>query len=81
VRSLLHHLRYAYHRYANERDHGYGSSADAIVEGLYDALAGRYGPYADRRRPGLGLLRRAFAAGWWCAGGKPHLARLDSPRG
>jgi GT2 family glycosyltransferase len=64
ARSLAYHLRYAYHRYAIEREHGFDDSADAVVEGLYDALLGRYGPYPKRSRPGLGLLRRLFAGAW-----------------
>ncbi len=75
LRSLAHHLRYAYHRYAIEREAGFADSANAVVEGLYDALRGRYGPYPTRPRPGLGLLRRAFAAAWRWSGGGNRLRR------
>jgi GT2 family glycosyltransferase len=71
ARSLAHHLRYAYHRYAIEREHGFDDSATAVVEGLYDAAVGRYGPYPLRSRPGLGLVRRAFAGVWAVTGRRP----------
>ena len=69
--SGRHYLRYAYHRYAIEREGGFRDSAEAVVEGLYDALAGRWGPYSPRRRPGLALLRLAFGAAWRLAGDRP----------
>ena len=68
--SRGHYLRYAYHRYALEREGGFPDSAAAVIEGLYDALAGRWGPYAARRRPGLALLRLAFGTAWRLAGGR-----------
>ena len=60
--SYAHYLRYAYHRYAIEREHGFPAAADAVVVGLYDAVAGRYGKRTDSPRPGLGALRNVFAA-------------------
>lgn len=71
MRSLAYHVRYAYHRYAIEREHGFPDSANAVVEGLYDALRGRYGPYPKHSRPGLGLLRGLFASAWMLTGRKP----------
>ncbi len=68
--SAWHHLRYSFHRYAIERDGGFPDSAEAVVEGLYDATAGRWGPHSVRPRPGLGLLRAAF-----------RLAHRVSPKG
>lgn len=62
TRSLWEFLKYSYYRYAIERDAGHADAADAVLEGLCDALARRYGPYAARRRPALPLLRRAFEA-------------------
>ena len=64
LRSFGHHLRYSWHRYSAEREGGFRESADAVVEGLYDAVAGDYGPYAKRPRPGVGVLRSAFDAAW-----------------
>ncbi len=60
LRSAGHHLRYSFHRYAIERDTGFPDSAEAVVEGLYDAARGRWGAYSARRRPGIGLLRGLF---------------------
>ena len=67
--SRRHYLRYAYHRYCIERDGGFRDSADAVLEGLYDALTGRWGPHTTRRRPGLTLLRLVFGSAWRVAGG------------
>ena len=67
--SRRHYLMYAYHRYAIEREGGFRDSADAILEGLYDAMTGRWGPHSARRRPGLSLLRLAFGSAWRVAGG------------
>lgn len=64
LRSFGHHLRYAWHRYSAEREGGFRESADAVVEGLYDGVTGGYGPYRRRPRPGVGVLRSAFAAAW-----------------
>ena len=51
--------KYAYHRYALEREGGNAASAEAVLEGVYDALAGRYGAKSDRSRWGLWWLRCA----------------------
>ncbi|MCZ2342016.1 MAG: glycosyltransferase family 2 protein [Bacteroidales bacterium] len=70
LHSLLHHMRYSFHRYSAEREAGYLSSANAVIEGLYDALLGRYGPYRQRNRPGIFALHRIFAAAWWLKRGQ-----------
>jgi len=62
LRSRWEFLKYSYYRYAIERDAGQADAADAVLEGLCDALARYYGPYADRPRPALPLLRGAFEA-------------------
>ncbi len=59
--SRRHLLSYLLHRYRVERTNGERDSARAIVEGYYDGLLGVGGPYRDRSRPGLFLLRAAFA--------------------
>ena len=64
LRSLFHHLRYAYHRYAIERESGFTDSANAVLEGLYDALRGKYGAYVAYNRYGLALLRWTFGTCW-----------------
>ena len=58
------HLRYVYHRYAIERDSGFAFSADGVLDGLYDAYRGRYGPYQQESRSGIGVLRRLFDFLW-----------------
>lgn len=69
--AYLHHLRYAYHRYALEREGGFLDPADAVLEGLYDAAAGRWGAYpGPGRRPGLELLRAAVGGAWRLFGGR-----------
>ena len=61
LRSWTHYLGYVYHRYANERDHGFDATAKAIVKGFYDGLRQRWGPRNDERsRPGLKLLEWCF---------------------
>jgi GT2 family glycosyltransferase len=59
--SRRHLFSYAVHRYRGEIADGERESARAVVEGLYDGLLGRGSAYQDRWRPGLGLLRAAFA--------------------
>ena len=72
--SRVHYLTYIYHRYALEREGGFRDSAAAVVEGLYDAVLGRWGPYSPRRRPGLVLLRAAFGTLWRVAGDRTPAA-------
>jgi GT2 family glycosyltransferase len=60
TRSRWEFLKYAYQRYAVERDAGHVDAADAVLEGLCDALARSFGPYTTRKRSALPLLRRAF---------------------
>jgi GT2 family glycosyltransferase len=60
--SLVEYLKYSYYRYALEREAGQEDAAMAILEGLCDALARRFGPFARRARPVLPLLRRLFNA-------------------
>jgi GT2 family glycosyltransferase len=61
--SWLEYLRYIYYRYAIEREHGQDEAADAVVRGLCDALAGRYGPLVPGRRAALPVLRGLFEFG------------------
>jgi GT2 family glycosyltransferase len=70
--SRVHGLRYAYHRYAHEREGGFAASAEAVLEGLYDAARHQWGPYRDRPRLGLGVVRVAVAALWHVAGDRPR---------
>jgi GT2 family glycosyltransferase len=60
--ALLEYMKYSYYRYALEREAGQSDAADAVLEGLCDALARQYGPFAPRRRPAMPWLRQAFEA-------------------
>jgi GT2 family glycosyltransferase len=53
-------LKYSYQRYAIECDAGHADAADAVLEGLSDALLRHFGPYRQRRRAIVPLLRGAF---------------------
>ncbi|OWK40449.1 glycosyltransferase family 2 protein [Fimbriiglobus ruber] len=70
IPSFAHYLRYAYHRFATERESGFDASATAVLEGFYDALLGRYGPHSEASRPGLGVLRWVFSTAWKWGGGR-----------
>jgi hypothetical protein len=61
-RSYAAYLRYAYHRYCHEREGGGADAADAVLEGLADAAARRYGPYRPGPRWAVPVLRAAFEA-------------------
>ena len=58
--SLVEYLKYSYYRYALEREGGQEDAAAAVLEGLCDALARRFGPFKRRSRPLLPLLRCVF---------------------
>lgn len=49
--------RYVYYRYCVEREEGRDDAADAVLEGLWDALARRFGPFEPRPRPAVPVLR------------------------
>lgn len=61
--SRVQYLKYVFHRYTIEREEGQDDAANAVIEGLCDALAGRFGPYAPRRRLALPLVRALFELG------------------
>lgn len=58
--SLRAAMTYAYHRYTIEIEADKPVAAQAVVDGVYDALRGRFGPYISQSRPGVGLLAGAF---------------------
>lgn len=62
-RAHWEYLRYVYYRYAIERESGRELAAQGVLEGLYDAMTGRYGQFPVGRRPGLVLLKQLFE--WW----------------
>ena len=53
-------VRYTYYRYCVEREHNFTASADAVIEGICDALAGRGGRFVERRRPLMSAWRLLF---------------------
>jgi hypothetical protein len=61
-RTRIEYLKYVYYRFSHELEDGHADAALAVVEGLTDALAGRYGPYRAGRRPLAGWLARALTA-------------------
>jgi GT2 family glycosyltransferase len=58
--SWLQYLRHVYYLYALARERGDHATATAVLNGLYDALANRYGAYIESKRPGLALTRLVF---------------------
>lgn len=56
-RSWLEYAKHVYYRYSLEQEAGQSKSADAVLEGFLDALAGRFGPYVERRHRALNALR------------------------
>jgi GT2 family glycosyltransferase len=58
--GCLEYLKYSYYRYALEREAGQADAADAVLEGLCDAVSRQYGPFAPRPRPAVPWLRWAF---------------------
>jgi GT2 family glycosyltransferase len=76
LRSLWEYLKYAYYRYAIEREEGHTDSADAVVEGVHDALTRRFGPFRAGSRPAMPLLRGVFEV-WRAA--RPASRQQESP--
>jgi GT2 family glycosyltransferase len=60
IASMTAYLRYVYHRWSIEHENGNADAANAVVEGLYDALSARFGPLQSNGRWGLGLVRGLF---------------------
>lgn len=56
-------FKYVFYRYSLELEDGHLQSAEAVLEGVYDALVGRFGPRISHRRPFLVMLRVVFDAG------------------
>ena len=60
LRSLLNYAKYAYARYEIERDAGCDDAANAVLEGVCDALSRHFGPYETGSRLLAPLLRCVF---------------------
>ncbi len=58
--SAWQYVKYAYYRYAIEREQGQLRAADAVLEGVSDALLGRFGARCPGSRGSLALLRPLF---------------------
>lgn len=54
--SLNQYAKYAYYRYVVEQENDCPESANAVLEGVWDALAGRFGPLSPRHRSGVPML-------------------------
>ena len=75
--SWLEYLKYVYYRFSIEREQGQEKAADAVLIGLCDALAGRFGPQGPPPRAALAVLRQVFRTGHTLRGGRP--GRHDQP--
>lgn len=66
VGSRWEYLKSVYYRYALEREASQPETADAILEGVSDALKGRYGSFVPGRRTTVPVLRWVFESyrGW-----------------
>jgi GT2 family glycosyltransferase len=58
--SRWEYLKYVYYRFAIEREDSQDDAAQAVLEGLWDALLGRFGASTPRWRPGVPVLRSLF---------------------
>jgi GT2 family glycosyltransferase len=73
--TAMMYLRYNYYRYCVEREHGFTASADAVIDGICDAIAGRGGRFVERRRPLAPAWRGLFEA----LRHRPRLKRREEP--
>lgn len=60
--SKLQYWNYVYYRYMVEKENGCSDAAEAVLEGVYDGMLGKYDKYQLQKRLGVGLLRAIFAA-------------------
>ncbi len=68
--SWLEYLKYVYYRFSIEREQGQEQAADAVLIGLCDALAGRFGPQGSPPRIALAGVRQVFRIGHALRGGR-----------
>ena len=69
--SWFTYLRYVYHRFTIESEEGEETAADAVLSGLCDGLAGRYGPHGPPPRIALAGTRWIFRFAHALRGGRP----------
>lgn len=60
IDSAFTYAKYIYYRYCVEREAGHEEAADAVIEGICDAAAGRFGPFVSRKHLMLPAIRLAF---------------------
>jgi hypothetical protein len=60
LQSMSAYWRYVYYRYCLEMENSAPDAANAVVEGVYDSLCGRFGPLGKPRRRFAPLLKSAF---------------------
>ena len=60
---MTHYFKYCFYRYSVEQEAAKPAAARAVVDGVYDAMSGRVGPFREGRRAGSSLIAAAFAAG------------------
>ncbi len=70
--SWFQYLKYVYYRFSIEREQGEERAADAVLSGLCDALAGRFGPQGPPPRIALAWVRWVFRIGHTLRGGRPN---------
>jgi GT2 family glycosyltransferase len=58
--SRLEYMKYLYYRYSLELEQGQHEAAEAVLQGLCDAVTGHYGPYKRGTRPVQPMLRWLF---------------------
>jgi GT2 family glycosyltransferase len=69
--SWFQYLKYVYYRFSIEHEHGEEQAADAVLIGLCDALAGRFGPQGSPPKISLACFRWIFRAGHVLRCGRP----------
>lgn len=63
-RSLVEYIKYVYYRYCLEMEQGQPEAAKAVLNGVHDALAGRFGPLAESNSR-LVVPALSFLMDWW----------------
>jgi GT2 family glycosyltransferase len=73
--SLRQYCLYAWYRYQHELDARQPVAAKAIVDGVWDGLVGRLGPYAANRRLGARALDKAMTIAYRLVASRARSAR------
>jgi GT2 family glycosyltransferase len=70
--TVGHYFKYCFYRYCVEQEANKPTAAQAVIDGVYDALRGRVGPLTPGPRPGIGTIAGAFA---WLRARRSRAAR------